>query len=229
MSIEREPYSSFFSKIARVCGIGSTTSAIDFAVKEVIVTQVSIWEITVHLHRGDSGIGVSEVNIPHIVRIVEEIWVQSIIVPEVVKIILTSPVSCDHVVHEFGHSVADIGPEDRSQHVEVTIDRSKNLVVRVMREAAIGIEVRESLIKSDNTMLHKSERAKPEDTNTRASESSPVTIQVHLKSLVEDTVPTSDGFSFNTLSKIIGLLRNAHKFVDGGTSITFVETKEALG
>ena len=48
----------------------------------------------------------------------QQIWVQSIVVPEVVLIILALPMSLNHVEHHTGEAESDIGPEDGTDHVE---------------------------------------------------------------------------------------------------------------
>ena len=88
--------------------------------------------------------------------------------------------------------------------------------------------VRERLLECDDTMLHEGERAEPEESDTRASESPPVPVKVHLDILVEDTVATLDGLSVHTLSEIADLLRQVLDLVKRLSRVCLVEGKEPL-
>lgn len=85
-----------------------------FLVKEVSIAYVLIGIVTSHGVGRHLLIGVSEVDVPHIVLIVQEIRVQSIVIPEVVLVILAFPVTLNHEVQELGHTVADVRPKHRS-------------------------------------------------------------------------------------------------------------------
>ena len=78
-------------------------------------------------------------------------------------------------------------------------------------------------------MLHKGKRADPENGNTRASVSSPLSVKVHFDCLVEDGVPTLDGLSFDALAEVTDLLGSVHQLIRGLARIRLVERQEALG
>ena len=82
-------------------------------------TKVFVRVVAGHGLGGHSSIGVAEVNIAHVISVVKEIRVQGIVVPEVVEIVLSSPMSLYHVVEEARHAEEDVGPEDGAHHVEV--------------------------------------------------------------------------------------------------------------
>ena len=88
------------------------------------------------------------------------------------------------------HSVADVGPEYGSRHVEPRVDRPKQFIVRVLAEAAIAHNIRESFLESHNTVLHESEGAEPENSHSGNSVSFPVSINVLLECLMEYTIST---------------------------------------
>ena len=88
--------------------------------------------------RRDLLIGVSEVDVAHVVGVVQQIWVQSIVVPGVVHVVLASPVAFDHEENTSGKSETDVAPEDWSQQVEPRVDRTHQLVVRMRRKLRIG-------------------------------------------------------------------------------------------
>ena len=61
----------------------------------------------------------------------QEIGVQSVIVPEVVLVILALPMSVNHEVEELGHASADVDPEDGAQQIEPRVDWSEDFVIGV--------------------------------------------------------------------------------------------------
>ena len=59
-----------------------------FLIEEVAVTDLLIRIVTSKTIWDDFIVGIAEVDVSHIIRIVEHIWVQSIEVPEVMLVIL---------------------------------------------------------------------------------------------------------------------------------------------
>ena len=72
-------------------------------VEEVAVAHVGVRVITGKIVGSDLLIGVAEVNIPHVRFVVQEIGVQSVVVPEVMLVILALPMAQDHVPNEASH------------------------------------------------------------------------------------------------------------------------------
>ena len=129
----------------------------------------------------------------------------------------------DHEVQEAGHACANVSPEDRAQHVEPRIGRTHDFIVRVSGEALVGRHVGESFLEGNNSMLHKGERSEPEDSNTRASVSSPVSVEVHLNILMEDTITTFNRLSINAFAEITHLLGVVLDFVFWLPSIRLIK------
>ena len=138
-------------------------------------------------------------------------------------VVLSLPMPFDHVVEESGHTSTYVCPEDRASHVEPSVSRAQDFVVGMVRETTIGSNVRECFLECNDTMLHKGERTKPEDCDTRASVSSPMSVEVHLDILVEDTVTTFDCLSVDTLSEITNLLGVALHSINGLPSVRLIE------
>ena len=84
----------------------------------------------------------------------QKIWVQSIVVPEVVLIILAGPMPLNHEEHHTGKTESDVGPEDGTDHVEPGVNWSHDLVVWMVTEASIAHNIWESLLESYESMLH---------------------------------------------------------------------------
>lgn len=159
----------------------------------------------------------------------EEIRIQSVVVPEVVLVILALPVAVNHEVEEARHAERDVSPEDGTQQVEPAVDGSEDLVVRVRAKATlVRCDIWESLLELSDSMLHQSEGAKPEDGDAGAGVGPPVPVEVHLDVLVEDAVTTSDRLSVDTISVIADLLRHVLDRIQGLSGIRLVERKEAL-
>lgn len=72
-------------------------------VEEVAVAHVGVRVITGKIVGSDLLIGVAEVNIPHVLFVVQEIGVQSVVVPEVMLVILALQMAQDHVPKEASH------------------------------------------------------------------------------------------------------------------------------
>ena len=158
----------------------------------------------------------------------QQIRVQGVVVPEVVLVVLTLPVSINHVVEETSHPEADVGPEDGPGEVEPRVKGSHDFVVWVVREALVGGHVRERLLEGDDSVLHQGKGAKPEDGHAGASVRPPLPVEVHLNVLVEHTVATLDGLSIDTLAEIAHLLGQVLDIIPWLSRIRLVELQEAL-
>ncbi len=238
--LARDSLTCFASRQEQLIGLPGCSGVLDFrlvlveeAVVLLLVEEVSVADVLVGVVTSEGLWGhllvrVAEVDVPHVVRIVQQIGVQSIVVPEVVLVVLALPMSMDHVVEEPRHSGEDVRPEDGAQHVEPRVTWAHDFVVGVSREALVGSHVGERLLEGDNAMLHEGERAHPENGDTGASVGSPLSVEVHLDGLVEDGVATLDGVSLDTLSEVTDLLRVHHELVSGLPRIRLIERKEAL-
>ncbi len=166
----------------------------------LFVEPLAILEVVVGVVTGEGVwrhllIRVPEVNVPHVVLVVEHIGEIGIVVPVVVQVILAVPVLENHAAHDFGHAHKQVGPEDGADHVEPGVDGAQKLVIGVLAETLVRGQVREGLRERDEGVLHEAEGAKPEDEHAWHREGSPVTVQVLLNCLMEDTVAT---ISFNS-------------------------------
>ena len=74
---------------------------------------------------------IPEVDVTHVYFVVNKIGIECIVVPEVVLIVFSFPMTLHHEVHELGHSVGYIGPERRSKKVEVRVDWAHHFVIWV--------------------------------------------------------------------------------------------------
>ena len=123
-------------------------------VEEVSVTNVLVWIVTSEGLWRHLLVRVAEVDVAHVVRIVQQIGVERIVVPEVVLVVLAVPMPTNHVVEEACHSGADVSPEDRASQVEPRVHWAHDFVVGVLRESAISCHIWESLLEGDDAMLH---------------------------------------------------------------------------
>ena len=113
-------------------GLALVDEAVVFLlVEEVSVADVLVGVVTCEGLWGHLLVRVAEANVAHVVRVVQQIGVQSVVVPEVVLVVLALPVPVDHVVEETSHTSADVDPEDRAQKVEPGVHGSHDLVVGV--------------------------------------------------------------------------------------------------
>ena len=87
----------------------------------------------------------------------------------------------------------------------------------------VSAEVLEGLLESDSTMLHESERTKPEQRDSWASVGSPLSVKIHLESLVEDRISAPDCLTFDTLSKVTLLLWLFVEMVNWLPRVAFVK------
>ena len=116
------------------CPRVSSESSVFLLCEEVSVAHVLIWVVTGHGVWGHLLIGISEVDVSHVICVMKEIWVESIVVPEVMLVILTEvsawePVSLNHVAKASEESESDVSPEDGSHEVEPRVNWSHDLIV----------------------------------------------------------------------------------------------------
>ena len=193
-------------------------------VEEVAISHAIVWIVTSQRFWGDLGVGVSEVNVSHVICVVEEIWVQSVIVPEVVRIVESFTMSLDH--HEVGSckSVGYVSPHYWPKQVEVRVDWSHQLVVWMGRERLVRRQVGECVVELVGTMLHQAVGPKCKNAHPWHGVCPPVTVQVHVDVAVEDTVSTPDCVSLNTLSEVAWLFWQTLNFIEGRPSIRLIES-----
>ena len=65
-------------------------------VEEITISHVVVWVVSGHWFWGHLLVTVSEVDVSHVIGIVQQIWIQSVIEPGVVKIVLAFPMSLGH-------------------------------------------------------------------------------------------------------------------------------------
>lgn len=133
---------------------------------------------------------VSEVDVAHVLFIEEHIWIQGVIVPEVMQVIFSFVMPQYHSPNPLGQSVGDVGPENGSHQIEPRIERSEYFVVRVVAESLVACQVREGVQERMNTVLQETESSEPEHRSSGDCVGSPLAVQVLLKSLMEDSVTT---------------------------------------
>jgi hypothetical protein len=85
---------------------------------------------------------------------VQQIRIQSVVVPEIVLVVLACPVALHHKVQEPGHSVCNVCPECWSQRIEPRVDRAEHLVLGVGCKRLVGQQVRERLLERHKRVLH---------------------------------------------------------------------------
>ena len=103
----------------------ASESIVHLLVEEFAIALMSVWIVTREHVWGDLLVRITEVDIAHIISIVQEIWVEGVIVPEVMLVILSSPMSFNHVVLEACHAEQDICPEECSNSIEVGVTSSQ--------------------------------------------------------------------------------------------------------
>jgi hypothetical protein len=171
-------------------------------VEPVSITNILLGVVTVEAIGGHLLVCIPEVDVAHVLFVVEEIGVKSIVVPEVVLVVFAFPVALNHEPKEFSHAVGDVSPEKRTSHIEPRVSCAEHLVVGVVWETFVAGKVGESMLKSNEGVLPKGEAAEPEDTYARAGVSSPMSVKVHLDGLVEHTIATSNSITLDTLTEI---------------------------
>ena len=197
-------------------------------VEEVTIADNLVWVVTGKGLWRNLLIGVPEVDIAHVIGVHEHIWVEGIVVPEVVLVVVSFPVAVDHEVEEAAHACEHVRPEDGSNQVEPGVDRAQNLIVGVVREALVSRHVREGLLEGDEAVLHEGERAEPKDGNTGASVRPPMPVEVHFEGLVEDAISTPDSLSINSFSEISNLLWKTLNLVAWLPRVRLIKLEELL-
>ena len=87
-------------------------------VEEVAIADDLVWVVTSEGLWGYLLISVPEVDVAHVIGVMKHVWVERIIVPEVVLVIVSFPMAVNHVVKETAHTHEHVSPEDGSHHVE---------------------------------------------------------------------------------------------------------------
>ena len=96
------------------------------------------------------------------------------------------------------------------------------------REAFVSDNVGESLLECNDAVLHECEGAEPEYSDSWACEGSPVSVKVHFKSLVEDTVSATNSVTLNALSEITRLFGLILELSARLAPVRLVEAEELL-
>ena len=87
-------------------------------VEEVAIADDLVWVVTSEGLWGYLLISVPEVDVAHVIGVMKHVWIERIIVPEVVLVIVSFPMAVNHVVKETAHTHEHVSPEDGSHHVE---------------------------------------------------------------------------------------------------------------
>ena len=198
-------------------------------VEEVAIADDLVWVVTSKGLWGNLLISVPEVDVAHIIGVMKHVWVEGIIVPEVVLVIISFPMAVNHVVEETGHSHEDVGPEDGTRHVKPRVGWAQDLVVGVVREALVSCHIGESLLERDEAVLHQGEGAEPKDGDAGTGIGPPVSVEVHFNGLVEHAITTPDCLSIDSFSEISNLLWKILNFVAWLPRVRFIELEELLG
>ena len=185
-----------------------------------------MWVVTGHWLWCNLSIGISEVDVSHVISIVQEIWVESIIVPSVVRIVLALPMSLGHPPGGPSQTVGDVGPENWSQKIEPGVDWTHKFIVWMGSKTLVSQKIWESVLELINSMLHQAERAEGEDTHPWYGVGSPVSIEIHLHGGMEHTISTFNGISLNPLPEISWLCWQLLNFIDWRSCITFIKAQE---
>ena len=90
------------------------------AINEFLVFEMVPWVVPVQLIWYNCLIVVWEVDVPHVIWITNEIWVQIVIVPEVVRVTLVMIPSHSHLVEPPGQSHSNVSPEYWPPTVEIS-------------------------------------------------------------------------------------------------------------
>lgn len=112
-----------------------------------VVTSHGVWN--------NLSVSVSEVDVPHVLLIMQHVWVVGVVVPEVVQIIISLQMLLYHCNKQPCHSVANVDPESWSHHIEPGVDWSHEFVVGMVREPLVSLDVWKGLVEGNECMLHK--------------------------------------------------------------------------
>ena len=107
------------------------------------------------------------------------------------QVVLALEVAQGHGTQGAGHTHEHVGPEQGADHVEPGVSGAQQLVVWVVREALVRTQIWEGVYEGNQRVLHKAEGTEPEDCKARHCHCSPVSVQVLLKGLMENTVTTT--------------------------------------
>ena len=198
-------------------------------VEEVAITDDLVWVVTRKGLWGNLLISVPEVDVAHIIGVMKHVWVEGIIVPEVVLVILSFPMAVNHVVEETTHTHEHVSPEDGSDHVEPRVSWAQNLVVGMVREALVRCHIWECLCESNVAVLHQGEGSEPKDGDAGTGIGPPVSVEVHFNVLMEHAITTPDRLSIDSFSEISLLLRKILNWVAWLPRIRLIELEEFLG
>ena len=96
-------------------------------------------------------VGVTEVDVSHVVCVVEQIWVQSVAIQEDVLIVAAmvrrwEPMSVNHEAQASRQPECDVGPEHWTKEVEPGIDWSEQLVIWMIRKSTISSHIWERIV-----------------------------------------------------------------------------------
>ena len=83
----------------------------------LLVEELSVLEVIVGIVTGngigyDLGVSVSEVDVSHVLLVVEHIGVVGVRVPEDVQVVLAFEMTLSHGNQGAGHAEEDVGPDD---------------------------------------------------------------------------------------------------------------------
>jgi hypothetical protein len=163
----------------------------------LLVEPLSVLEVIVGVVTGERVrryllICVSEVDVAHVLLVVEHIGVVGVGVPEHMQVVLALEVTECHASEATSHSQEHVGPHDGSEQEEPRVEGAHQLVIGVRGEPAIAGEVGEGIGESNKGVLHQAEAGEPEHSETGHGGSSPVSVEVLLDGLMEYTITTID-------------------------------------
>ena len=102
----------------------------------LLVEELSVLEVIVRIVTGngigyDLGVSVSEVDVSHVLLVMEHIGIVGVRVPEDVQVVLAFEMTLSHCNQGAGHTEEDVGPYDWTDQEEPRVDGSHQLVVRM--------------------------------------------------------------------------------------------------
>ena len=173
-------------------------------------------------------VGISEIDITHIISIMQKIWIQSIIEPRVMGIIITFQMAFNHHEGASEQPQANVRPKDWSNHIEPRVRWAHQFVVWVLREFLVSQKILEGMVELVNTMHGQEVRTKSKNTHAWYGISTPVSVKVSFYVIVENTVSTSDRVSLNTLSEITWLFWDSLQLIWRRSRVTFIEAQKGI-
>lgn len=112
------------------------------------------------------------------------------------QIILSLYPSLNHIIQPSWKSQKDIGVKDGSNHVEPGVNRAQQFVIWMKGEFTIGQKVRECFMEGNKWVLEKAEWSKPKCCNSWTGVGPPLSVQIHLNGLMEDTITTISRYKY---------------------------------